>query len=97
MCVRVRVCVVWGGWGGFVRIPAAHYPMSLDSTCHFSFHLSRHDCTSPSQGVVGDMKDLGITESFRVKSQVVASASEAAEMILRVDDILKSAPRQRTR
>jgi hypothetical protein len=56
-----------------------------------------HDCTSPSQGVVGDMKDLGITESFRVKSQVVASASEAAEMILRVDDILKSAPRQRTR
>lgn len=43
------------------------------------------------------MKDLGITESFRVKSQVVASASEAAEMILRVDDILKAAPRQRTR
>jgi T-complex protein 1 subunit beta len=47
------------------------------------------------KGCVGDMVALGITESFKVKSQVVASASEAAEMILRVDDILKSAPRQR--
>eukprot|EP00038_Savillea_parva_P007167 m.168284 g.168284 ORF g.168284 m.168284 type:complete len:528 (+) comp12937_c0_seq1:39-1622(+) len=47
------------------------------------------------KGVVGDMVALGITESFKVKSQVVASASEAAEMILRVDDILRSAPRQR--
>jgi len=47
------------------------------------------------KGTVGNMVTLGITESFKVKSQVVASASEAAEMILRVDDILKSAPRQR--
>lgn len=39
---------------------------------------------------------LGITESFKVKSQVVISAEEAAEMVLRVDSILKSAPRQRT-
>jgi len=48
------------------------------------------------RGVVGDMVELGITESFKVKSQVVSSASEAAEMILRVDDILKAAPRQRS-
>jgi T-complex protein 1 subunit beta len=47
-------------------------------------------------GKVADVVDLGITESFKVKTQVVVSASEAAEMILRVDDILKSAPRQRT-
>ena len=46
-----------------------------------------------SQGCVGDVAKLGITESFQVKRQVLMSASEAAEMILRVDDIIKSAPR----
>ena len=44
-------------------------------------------------GRVGNMVDLGITESYQVKRQVLISAAEAAEMILRVDDILKSAPR----
>ena len=44
-------------------------------------------------GSVGDMVELGITESYQVKRQVLISAAEAAEMILRVDDILKSAPR----
>jgi T-complex protein 1 subunit beta len=48
-------------------------------------------------GEIADVKELGITESYKVKSQVVVSAAEAAEMILRVDSILKSAPRQRTR
>jgi T-complex protein 1 subunit beta len=46
-------------------------------------------------GRIGCMKELGITESFAVKRQVVMSASEAAEMILRVDDIIKCAPRRR--
>lgn len=46
-------------------------------------------------GRVGCMKELGITESFAVKRQVLLSASEAAEMILRVDDIIKCAPRRR--
>merc|ERR1712002_1443233 len=48
------------------------------------------------EGKVGCMKELGITESFSVKRQVLVQASEAAEMILRVDNILKAAPRQRT-
>lgn len=48
-----------------------------------------------NQGVIGDVAELGITESFQVKRQVLMSASEAAEMILRVDDIIRSAPRQR--
>ncbi|XP_066524352.1 T-complex protein 1 subunit beta [Hoplias malabaricus] len=48
-----------------------------------------------SQGTVGDMAELGITESFQVKRQVLLSAAEAAEMILRVDDIIKAAPRKR--
>jgi len=47
------------------------------------------------KGCVGDMSELGITESLSVKRQVLMSASEAAEMILRVDDILKAAPRKR--
>merc|ERR1719412_920325 len=47
------------------------------------------------EGKVGDMEQLGITESLSVKRQVLVSASEAAEMILRVDDIIKAAPRKR--
>lgn len=45
------------------------------------------------EGVIGDMSRLGVTESFQVKRQVLLSAAEAAEMILRVDDIIKAAPR----
>ena len=47
------------------------------------------------EGTVGDMSVLGITESLRVKRQMLMSAAEAAEMILRVDDIIKARPRQR--
>lgn len=46
-------------------------------------------------GAAGDMKDLGIYECFRVKQAVLLSATEAGEMILRVDDIVRAAPRQR--
>lgn len=46
-------------------------------------------------GKVGCMKQLGITESFAVKRQVLMSASEAAEMIVRVDNIIRCAPRRR--
>lgn len=46
-------------------------------------------------GTVGSMEELGIMESFKSKCQVLLSASEAAEMILRVDEIVKCAPRQR--
>jgi len=48
-------------------------------------------------GKVGDMKVLGVTESLRAKEQALLSASEAAEMIMRVDDIITCAPRQRNR
>ncbi|KAJ1983198.1 T-complex protein 1 subunit beta [Dimargaris cristalligena] len=46
-------------------------------------------------GCIADMQALGITESFKLKRQVLLSASEAAEMVLRVDDIIRCAPRQR--
>merc|ERR1719198_26109 len=46
-------------------------------------------------GEVADMIELGVRESFKSKLQVLSSAAEAAEMILRVDDIIKCAPRQR--
>ena len=47
------------------------------------------------KGCIGDMWELGIRESYKSKLQVLISAAEAAEMILRVDDIIKCAPRQR--
>lgn len=46
-------------------------------------------------GVAGNMETLGVYESFRVKNQVLLSATEAAEMIIRVDEIVKCAPRPR--
>merc|ERR1712139_614064 len=46
-------------------------------------------------GTIADMQQLGICEAYKVKSQVVLSSSEASEMILRVDDIVQCAPRQR--
>merc|ERR1712137_289583 len=49
-----------------------------------------------NNGTVACMKELRITESYKVKNQVIISASEAAEMILRVDQIFKSAPRERS-
>ena len=48
-----------------------------------------------AKGAVGDMAELGITESLKSKMSVLNSAAEAAEMILRVDDIIQAAPRQR--
>ncbi|XP_076902999.1 T-complex protein 1 subunit beta-like [Bidens hawaiensis] len=46
-------------------------------------------------GSVGDMSVLGISEAFKVKQAVLLSATEAAEMILRVDEIITCAPRRR--
>ena len=46
-------------------------------------------------GKVDCMLKLGVTECFRVKEQALSSACEAAEMILRVDNIVRCAPRQR--
>jgi chaperonin GroEL (HSP60 family) len=36
-----------------------------------------------NQGTIGSMRQLGVTESYKLKRQVVVSASEAAEMIIR--------------
>ena len=46
-------------------------------------------------GAIADMRALGITESFRVKEQMLSSASEAAEMIMRVDEVFTAPPRPR--
>merc|ERR1712230_304666 len=46
-------------------------------------------------GMVGNMRELGVMESYQSKLQSLLSASEAAEMIVRVDEIVKCAPRQR--
>jgi T-complex protein 1 subunit beta len=48
-----------------------------------------------TKGQMGDMEELGVLESFRVKHQMLLSATEAAEMIIRVDDIIRAPPRPR--
>ncbi|MEM4735790.1 MAG: thermosome subunit beta [Candidatus Thorarchaeota archaeon] len=42
------------------------------------------------KGKVADMKKLRIVEPVLVKRQVVASASEASQMILKIDDVISS-------
>lgn len=49
--------------------------------------------TDMINGRIGDMVEMGVTESYQVKKQVLVSAAEAAEMIVRVDNIVKAAPR----
>ncbi|KAJ7180478.1 chaperonin Cpn60/TCP-1 family [Mycena filopes] len=65
------------------RLRAAHYEGQPDAGLDMEL------------GSIGSMKKLGITESYKLKRQVVLSASEAAEMIIRVDDILRASPRRR--
>jgi len=48
-----------------------------------------------NKGIIGNMHNLSVTESFKSKSQSLISAHEAAEMILRVDEIVQAAPRER--
>ncbi len=41
-------------------------------------------------GEVQDMVKLGVIEPLKIKTQAIKSASEAAEMILRIDDVISS-------
>ncbi len=55
---------------------------------------ARHDKGEVSAGVdviegkVDDMEKLGVIEPLKVKTQAIKSAAEAAEMILRIDDVI---------
>merc|ERR1712086_949669 len=40
------------------------------------------------KGVVADVKELGIMDTFAVKQQTLRTAIEAAAMLLRIDDII---------
>lgn len=64
----------------------------LRAAHHNGFSTAGFDMTN---GKVADMRDLKITESFKAKFHVLMSAHEAAEMILRVDEIIRCAPRRR--
>lgn len=46
-----------------------------------------------NNGTVADMRELGIVESYKLKRAVVSSAAEAAEVLLRVDNIIRAKPR----
>jgi T-complex protein 1 subunit beta len=50
-----------------------------------------------TNGTIADVSELGITESYKVKYQILVSAMEAAEMILRIDQVIKAPPRKRER
>lgn len=50
-----------------------------------------------NEGKIDDMRELGIVESYKLKKAVVSSASEAAEVLLRVDNIIRAKPRTANR
>jgi len=75
---------------------AGYDSAELVSQIRAAHSSGNHSCgLNMSVGTVGDMVELGIMESFKVKKCVVSAAAEAAEMILRVDDIIKAPPRPR--
>uniref|UniRef100_A0A060T278 CCT-beta n=1 Tax=Blastobotrys adeninivorans TaxID=409370 RepID=A0A060T278_BLAAD len=45
------------------------------------------------KGQVADMRERGTVEAYKLKRAVVTSATEAAEMLLRVDNIIRAKPR----
>jgi len=45
---------------------------------------------------VADMKEKGVIEPAKVKKQAIASASEAAEMLLRIDDMISAKGKEKT-
>ncbi|EPY54189.1 chaperonin-containing T-complex beta subunit Cct2 [Schizosaccharomyces cryophilus OY26] len=49
------------------------------------------------KGEIADMSEKGILESLKLKQAVVSSGSEGAQLLLRVDTILRAAPRPRER
>ncbi len=57
---------------------------------------SQHDKGNQSYGIdvingeIADMKKLGVVEPLKIKTQAIKSATEAAEMILRIDDVITS-------
>jgi chaperonin GroEL (HSP60 family) len=46
-------------------------------------------------GKIVDMKAKGVIEPLKIKTQAIKSAAEAAEMILRIDDIIAASKLER--
>lgn len=73
----------------------------LDSADLVSHLEAEHYKGSTTSGLdmvrneVGDVEALGITESLQVKQQVLVSASQGCELLLRIDTNIRAAPRQR--
>ncbi|MCK5039478.1 MAG: TCP-1/cpn60 chaperonin family protein [Candidatus Aenigmarchaeota archaeon] len=55
---------------------------------------AEHDKGKKSIGVdvfgnkIGDMKEAGVIEALKIKTQAIISASEVAQLILRIDDVI---------
>lgn len=68
----------------------------LRAAIHSGMSSSGLDLYHPG-GRISDMRELGVIESYKLKRAVVSSASEATEMLLRVDSIIRAKPRARDR
>ncbi|RPA81728.1 T-complex protein 1 subunit beta [Ascobolus immersus RN42] len=77
-------------------LDASDLVTKLRSAIYSGMTSSGLDLATPG-GKIADMRELGVIESYKLKRAVVTSASEAAEMLLRCDSIIKARPRPRER
>ena len=70
-----------------VRDPAMMGTGDKSDVCFAGINCNTAECEN--------MEQLGIYESYRSKLSGLCSAAEAAEQVIRVDDIIRNAPRQR--
>lgn len=75
-------------------LDSAEIVAQLRARHHEGHHTAGVDVRG--DGGVADAKDLGILEAFKSKLSQICFATEAAEMIIRVDDIIRCAPRERS-
>lgn len=76
-----------GGYDSAELVAELRQKHAADKTSTFGLDMD--------EGEIGCMREKGIVESFKLKEHVLMSASEAAEAILRVDYIIRAAPRKR--
>ncbi|KAI5189565.1 T-complex protein 1 subunit beta [Nematocida sp. AWRm77] len=83
----------------FVRTLSENAGHDTDETISTILRKNREGVHTYGVGIEGAacMKDMGVTESLRLKEIIWTKAAETTEMLLRCDGIIKCRPRERVR
>ena len=92
----MKVAVIGLGSFGFQAAKTLAENAGLDQIDSLVALRSQHEKGNKTAGLnvftgkVVDMWKKGVVEPLRIKTQAISSATEAATMILRIDDVLSS-------